>query len=383
MTWRELSPEKLNQLREPLLVDVRSPCEHAAESIPGAVNVPLLSDSERAEIGTIYKHEGEVIARRRALTFIAPKIPQIVETLLAMRKPCQPTVVHCWRGGLRSEAVCSFLSIIGIDCWRLTGGYKAWRAQVLEDFRCDRYPFRAIVINGLTGVGKTEILQCLQSMGLPVLDLEELANHRGSVFGGMGRSPQPSQKNFDARLWQKLRELTGGDVFVEAESRKVGRLALPDCVYQRIKDGVQILVKGSLDGRAGRIVADYARTLDEAGRESALAMLRTLKPYLGARRIAEIEAMVLAGRLTEAVRSLLLDYYDPLYQRQIDRQAEYAFAVETDDPELAAGEIAQWLASEASRAQQASGSAQTAQKELPPVDAGGKNFCGGLGKEET
>src|SRR5688572_14839610 len=115
MTWRDLSPEQLNNLKDPLIIDVRSPVEHEAEHIPGCVNDPLLSDDERAIIGTIYKNEGEVTARRRALIFISPKIPQIVDDILIRRKSGQPVVVHCWRGGLRSEAVASFLSVVGID----------------------------------------------------------------------------------------------------------------------------------------------------------------------------------------------------------------------------------------------------------------------------
>ena len=127
MTWRELTAEQLYTLRDPLVVNVRSPCEFASESIPGAVNVPLLNDEERAEVGTTYVQIGEMVARRVALKLISPKIPDIVDRILTLRRSGQPTVIHCWRGGLRSEAVASFLAIIGIDCWRLTGGYKSWR----------------------------------------------------------------------------------------------------------------------------------------------------------------------------------------------------------------------------------------------------------------
>jgi len=137
VTWREITVDKFDSLTNALLVDVRSPCEHKAEYIPGSVNVPLLSDKERIVVGTIYAERGEFIARREALRLITPKIPAIVETILSLRAGGHPIVIHCWRGGLRSEAVAGFLSIIGIECYRLVGGYKAWRNQLLNDLKAN------------------------------------------------------------------------------------------------------------------------------------------------------------------------------------------------------------------------------------------------------
>src|ERR1700733_9709669 len=134
MTWREIEADQLAKLRRPILIDVRSPCEFAAERIPGAINIPLLDDEERATVGTIYANEGEVTARRRALSLISPKITAIVDSILALKSRDSALVVHCWRGGLRSEAVATFLAIVDVDCWRLRGGYKAWRRMVLNDF---------------------------------------------------------------------------------------------------------------------------------------------------------------------------------------------------------------------------------------------------------
>src|SRR5262249_50005339 len=159
-------------------------------------------------------------------------------------------VIYCWRGGLRSEAVSSVLSIAGLDCFRLTGGYKAWRAQILKDFDSDALAFHPVVLHGLTGVGKTEVLEGLSQQGIQVLNLEALANHRGSVFGGLGLGQQPTQKNFDACLWKQLRELDlSKPVVVEAESRKVGKLSLPPFVHRRIENGPTILVTSSLSAR--------------------------------------------------------------------------------------------------------------------------------------
>jgi len=345
MTFREISSEKLNYMSEPLLVDVRSPCEHDAENIPGSINIPLLSDTERAEVGTIYKQQGEVLARRHALRIISPKIPDLNDQILSWRKPGQHLVVHCWRGGLRSEAVASFLSVIGVDCWRLTGGYKAWRQQLLADFAAAPYDFIPVVLDGFTGVGKTDILSELSRLGNCVLDLEALASHRGSVFGGMGLGSQPTQKNFDASLWLELRKFGKGPVFMEAEGRKVGRLSLPDCVFDRIASGHKVLVTGSLPTRSQRIVADYTGTTSSEGMANAVRMLDTLKERLGARRVAEIEEIASAGDLVAAVEILLVEYYDPLYSRQIERNKPFQLQVSGDDVTAAAQAITRWAES--------------------------------------
>ncbi len=172
MTWREMSVEELIALKKVALIDVRSPCEYSVENIPGAVNVPLFTDHEREMIGTIYATEGELVARRRALRILGPKISDLVEEIVQHRQSGAPLVIHCWRGGLRSESVASCLSIIGVDSWRLTGGYKAWRRHVVADFEAEVFQFEALVLDGLTGSGKTELLQALEDAGEPVLDLK-------------------------------------------------------------------------------------------------------------------------------------------------------------------------------------------------------------------
>jgi tRNA 2-selenouridine synthase len=342
--WRDISAKQLNELKEPLIVDVRSPCEHEKERILGSVNIPLLSDDERAEVGTIYVQQGELVARRYAVKIIAPKIPDIIESIAELKKPGQPLVVHCWRGGLRSETVVSMLSVAGFDCMRLAGGYKAWRKLLLVDFEEGAYRFEPIVLHGLTGVGKTDLLQLLEAAGHAVLDLERLASHRGSVFGGIGLAAQPTQKNFEAMLWNSLRNLGEQPVFLEAESRKVGKLALPDCVFEKISAGRRVLVTGSLEARTRRIVADYARSMDDASKQKALMSLMCLKERLGAAGVDAIRELFTAGRLEEAVKLLLIDYYDPLYMKQIERARPFEFEVCADDPADAVKEIQQWLA---------------------------------------
>lgn len=350
MTWRELDAEQFNRLKNPLILDVRSPCEHQAECIPASINIPLLSDSQRAQVGTIYKQQGEATARILALKMIAPQIPEIIDSIIALKNHEQNIVVHCWRGGLRSETVASLLSVIGIDCFRLSGGYKSWRKQVLSDFETDRYKFDPIVLHGLTGAGKTEILQTLESRGKNVLNLEALANHRGSIFGGIGMGTQPSQKNFEAAIWSKLRSFGDGPVFLEAESRKIGKLALPDCIVKRINNGQKILVTGSIESRAKRIISDYTAIFVQSTSEKCAALWQeshllesqVLKETLGNSRVAELKNLVLDGQLTAAVTILLVEYYDPLYMRHIKRLHPFALEVSSDNISQTVDSILTW-----------------------------------------
>jgi tRNA 2-selenouridine synthase len=350
VTWREISCDQFNSLKRATLIDVRSPREFLVEHIPGAVNIPLFSDGERDFIGTIYANEGELVARRKAMDVIAPKIPKLIDEIIAARSGDNaPVVIHCWRGGLRSEAVASCLSIVGIDSWRLTGGYKAWRAVVLRDFEANQYPFKLVALQGHTGVGKTDILKALEVAGAKVLDLEKLANHRGSVFGALGLGHQPSQKDFDARLWLAVRGLESYDglVFAEAESKNIGRLRLPAFIYGRLQEGPKILVNGSLAARCDRILADYAggagaeQALSPELHQSGLAALAAIKERLAGPIVKQVQELLATNQPRPAIQLLLIHYYDHYYQKHIDREP-FVLTVSGDDPKQAAAEIFKW-----------------------------------------
>jgi len=340
MTWRELSADRLFELKDPLIVDVRSPCEHKAEYIPTSVNIALLEDDERALIGTIYAVEGEMVARRRALKIISPKIPDIVDRILELKKSGQHIVIHCWRGGLRSETVASFITVVGIDCWRLTGGFKSWRKTVIEDFARDQYPFTPVVLHGRTGVGKSDLLCALEKSGAQVLNLEQLANHRGSVFGALGLDAQPTQKNFESELWLKLRTFGEGPVFLEAESRKIGKISLPEFLVKRISSGRKVLVDGSVPCRVKRIVDEYAGMFSDDVKAEAVSAIQNLRVRLGSKRTAEICELGLKGNLSQAIEALLTEYYDPMYDGHLNRNAPYEVTVSGDDISRASQQLA-------------------------------------------
>lgn len=299
--------------RGALCVDARSPAEYAEATIPGAVNVPILDDAERIEVGTLYRQAGRQAARRRGVEIVAPKIPALVEQVAAARPAgSPPAVVFCWRGGMRSRALTQFLELAGIPARQLAGGHKAFRSLVRSFFEQGAWG-RLIVLRGLTGVGKTRLLQHLAADGYPVVDLEGLANHRGSAFGHLGLPAQPSQRMFEALLWNVLRQIPpGGYALAEGESRHIGRLALPLKVYQALQSEVSLWVDAPLSRRVDNILTDYPAR--DSLREEFAPPVQALKGRLGRQKVEELLSLLQLGAWQELVRQLMIDYYDPLYR---------------------------------------------------------------------
>lgn len=298
--------------RGALLVDVRSPGEFAEATIPGAINIPILDNTERAEIGTLYKQVGRRDARKRGIEIVAPKIPEMLWQIEAARSPdSPPAVVFCWRGGMRSLALTSFLNLGGIPARQLSGGHKAFRRRVIDYFEQTDFG-KVLVLRGLTGVGKTLLLHRLAAESYPVIDLEGLANHRGSAFGGLGLGEQPGQKMFEARLWDRLDECRASDyLLTEGESRHIGRLVVPPRFYQALQEQPSLWIDASLDYRVRVILDDYpARDDLSAAFEPPL---RALRERLGNSAVADLLRLLHEKRWEELTRRLMVDYYDPLY----------------------------------------------------------------------
>lgn len=298
--------------RGALLVDARSPAEFAEGTIPGAVNVPLFDNAERAEVGTLYKQQGKTVARKLGVKLVAPKIPALmdaVEAALATRRP--PVVVFCWRGGHRSLSLTTFLNLAGIPARQLQGGHKVFRRRVV-DFLDQGVWGRLLVMRGLTGVGKTRLLLQLAEEGYPVLDLEGLANHRGSAFGALGLPPQPTQKNFEALLWDELRNIpVGSYALAEGESKHIGKLVLPPRVYEALQRETTLWLNASLEHRVQVTLQDYP-ALDNL-KAAFIPPIRALRPRLGTEAVERLLEMLEAGHWEELVRELMVLYYDPLY----------------------------------------------------------------------
>ncbi len=299
--------------------DVRTPAEFEKGRIPGVRNLPLFSDEERAVVGTLYKQEGRQEAIKQGLEVVGPKMRGLVEVVEEVAGPPgqegQEVLVHCWRGGMRSGSVGWLLELYGYEVVSLQGGYKAFRRWVLGQLE-DPPPL--VVLGGATGVGKTEILEALRELGEPVVDLEGLANHRGSAFGGLLLEEQPSQQHFENLLGMALRETrkAGRPVWVEDESRMIGRRQVPNPVRDAMRAAQVFVVEAPLEERLARLVEVYG----EAPQEALVEAFRRIRKSLGGLRTQEAQKAVAAGDLRGAAQ-LALEYYDKAYAYGTSRRA--------------------------------------------------------------
>lgn len=319
------------------VIDARSPSEHALDALPGAVNWPTLDDAERHEVGTEYKQVSAFDARKRGAILAARNIARHLERE-AMPLPRQwKPLVYCWRGGQRSGALALVLGQIGFDAHVLEGGYRAFRRRVVTDLESAAKGLALRALCGPTGCGKSRLLGALHHAGAQVLDLEVLAQHRGSVLGALPDAPQPSQKRFETRLWQALREFDPArPVFVESESRTIGRLRVPEALLQRMRAAPCLRLSMPDAARVDLLLEDYAHF---AADQALLAQrLDTLREARGHAVVDAWQAGLSAGHLREVVQALLVEHYDPVYLRSMSRNFtafEYAPTIElTDGSEL-------------------------------------------------
>ena len=296
------------------VVDARSPSELAQDRPPGAINWPSLNDAERALVGTEYKQVSPFAARKRGAALVARNIAAHIERE-AMDKPKDWTpLVYCWRGGQRSGALATVLSAIGFRVHLLDGGYREYRRAVIAAL--EEVPLR--VICGTTGSGKSRLLQRLAEIGVQVLDLEMLANHRGSVLGLVPGNPQPGQKQFESRVWDALRRLDPvRPVIVESESKKVGDLRVPEKLIERMRAAPCIRLDLPLEARVQLLIEDYDFFVRDT--ETFCQRLDALRVLRGHEVVNGWQEAARAGRTREVVRDLLVSHYDPVYLQSMKR----------------------------------------------------------------
>lgn len=325
-----ITVEKLLQSRESYcVVDVRSPKEFLEARIPGAVNLPLFGDEERAILGAAYRREGAEQAKLLGLSLAAPRLPQLVETILACAAG-REIVLYCWRGGMRSRSLFSVMSAMGYSVWQLQGGYKAFRRQVVSYLNNTKIGVPVFVLNGLTGVGKTLLLRELARCGAPVLNLEEMANHRGSVFGAVGLGAARSQKDFEALLFLALHDLQGAPyLLVEGEGKKIGPVVLPDFLCEAMREGAHLLLEAALDLRVERILNEYAGMTDN--RQALTAAVLALQKKLGREKCELLVAKINLGDYSFAARTLCTDYYDLYYRDSQREKGDYLAVIDLSD----------------------------------------------------
>ena len=300
------------------VIDVRTPAEFALDHAPGAVNLPVLSDAERAEVGTIYVQEDRFKARRVGAAYIARNVAGHLQGALSDRPGGFRPLIYCWRGGMRSSAMATILSQVGWRTTVLAGGYMTWRRHVTARLYDAALPFRLLLIDGYTGSGKTELLQRLAALGEQTVDLEGLAAHRGSLFGGFADRPQPSQKLFESQLLSLLDGLDPArPVFVEAESSKVGERMVPPALWQAMTAAPRIELGAEPQARARYLVRAYRDIVED--RPALDEALRRLPTPPGRKRLAAWGELADAGHFEALALALMELHYDPAYRRSSRR----------------------------------------------------------------
>lgn len=299
-------------------IDVRSPAEFAEDHIPGAVNLPVLDDAERAQVGTLYVQVSAFEARKLGAALAARNIARMVETYARDKPPHWRPLVYCWRGGQRSRAVAHVLGEIGWRAVQLDGGYRAWRRHVVAALAGPVAPLDFRVVCGLTGSGKSRLLAALAAEGAQVLDLEGIARHRGSLLGDLPGDPQPGQKWFESQLHVALAALdVRRPVYVESESRRIGTLQVPDPLLSAMRAARCVLVDTPLALRVALLMEEYAHFLEDSG--ALCDRLQRLVPLHGRTVVERWTQAAHAGEHETLVGELLTRHYDPLYARSMSR----------------------------------------------------------------
>ena len=301
------------------IIDVRSPAEFAEDHIPGAINLPVFSNEERAEIGTIYKQQSPFLARRKGAALVSKNIASHIHEHLLDRPENWRPLIHCWRGGQRSRAFAHICAEIGWACFLLDGGYKAYRGQVLDGLRARPSDLSIIIISGKTGAGKTHLLQAIATKGGQIIDLEGLACHKGSLLGADPEHHQPSQRFFESQLFDIMRCFDRSKpVFIEAESSRVGDIAIPKELWHMMSDASVIELESPFSYRLELLKTDYPHLLHKEAADLHNLIEGMTKRY-GKETTTKWREDLLKGDFDSFITQILSDHYDPSYERTAKR----------------------------------------------------------------
>ena len=309
-----------------ILIDVRTPLEYKEETIPGAINIPIFTNEERAEIGTAYAQESVDRAKMLGIEAVSKRLPQMFLELLQLSKDYPHMVFFCARGGFRSTSIVSLLRSLKIGALKLDGGYKAYRSYINDNLRKITEPVELVVLYGNTGTGKTQVLDALRAQGADVLDLEACANHRGSTLGAVGLGEPNSQKMFESLVFEELAGRKGNLVFAEGESKRIGRSVIPEYLFEKIRNGMHVRVNAPMEYRIKNIMADYVYDTDD----ELIEALNHLRKRVGNETIDKYIAEVRNGNYPLVAEEVMRDYYDPMYEHN---PKNYVYEVENLDPE--------------------------------------------------
>ena len=318
-------PKKENHL----IVDVRSPKEFNESTIPGSINIPVFNDEERAEVGTIYKQVGAKEASERGLSIFSKKLPAFIAEFEGIE---DPFTVFCWRGGMRSKTAATVLDLMGFCVNRLTGGIRTYRQWVAHELEKEEFTPKLIVLNGYTGSGKTTILKQLSQNGFPVINLEEMAGHRGSIFGQIGLNPS-NQTKFDSLLLTEiLRYNNEPYVFIEGESKRIGNVSIPQFLYEKKEQGLQLFINLPIEIRVQNILEDYRPWESPEKFKDAFQLI---KKRIHTPVAKQIESNLNNEDFSLATQLLLEYYYDSKYEHSgshfLEQQKRIIDALDVED----------------------------------------------------
>lgn len=325
-----------------LYIDVRSESEYDKGHIIGAVNLPILNDIERHEVGWIYKNASVEEAKKVGLRHGSAKLQMFFETVEKLRSdhPNKKIVFYCARGGYRSRSIALLMRSIDMPVYWLQGGYKSYRQEVLSVLHNSKTLPTFIVVNGLSGVGKTHILMELKKLGQPVLDLEGAANHKGSHLGAIGTSGKQSVQSFENEIFHQLSRIDHPYCFVESESKRIGHVFIPNEIFEKLQGGRYIKISASLNFRINGLINDYVSAPDFLN--SFETALNKIKPYITKELFLEITEHFKQADYENLTKKLLENHYDPIYFKSINSHQHIAEFVCSNHSECAS-EIDQWL----------------------------------------
>ncbi|MDC1383513.1 tRNA 2-selenouridine(34) synthase MnmH [Candidatus Puniceispirillum sp.] len=298
------------------IIDVRSPSEFLDDHMPNAINLPVLKDAQRALVGTIYKKINPFEAKRTGAALVAQNIAEHLQTKLVGKDRNWRPLIYCWRGGKRSCAMAKIFSDIGWHSTVIAGGYKAYRKTVLDGLDYLPWQFQLIVLSGPTGTAKTHILRAAAGMGAQVLDLERLANHRGSLLGGEPGSPQPAQRLFESRLNTCLQafDITR-PVFIESESNKIGQIHIPSALWASMRQARRISINAPFEARVAFLQRDYRHIIEKS--DNLMQLLSSLRRRYSAEVFNKWYEAIIAENWNGFVEVILETHYDPSYARSM------------------------------------------------------------------
>lgn len=304
------------------LIDARSPAEFALDHVPGAINCPVLSNEERAQIGTIYKQVSPFDAKRLGAAMVSANLARHLHETFADKPANWKPLVYCWRGGLRSGSMVTWLRLVGWDAQQMAGGYKSFRGHVISQLE-DLVPQMDMrIVCGATGSAKTRVLHALEQAGEQVLDLEGYASHKGSLLGNLPGIDQPSQKRFETLISEQLESFDfSRPIYLEGESAKIGRLGVPLILVERMRKSPVIEVRATPEARLEYLLRDYAYLGDDP--EDLIKKLSWLKEMQGNETVHRWQAWAQNKELSPLFAELMAKHYDPHYERSQSNHFDY------------------------------------------------------------